>query len=66
MKNKRSARGLSQDRSKVAGGQEYEVGYFMRKCNCSREEVLNAIEKVGNNRALLMQELSKGNSGSPR
>lgn len=41
------------DRSRVAGGQGYELGYFARKHGISREEAKKLIERVGNDRAKL-------------
>ena len=41
------------DRSRVAGGQGYELGYFARKHGISREEAKKLIQRVGNDRAKL-------------
>ena len=41
------------DRSRVAGGQGYELGYFARKHGISRDEAKKLIERVGNDRAKL-------------
>lgn len=46
-------RNISRDRSRVAGGQGYELGYFARKHGISREEARRLIERVGNDRARL-------------
>ena len=46
-------RNISRDRSRVAGGQGYELGYFARKHGISREEAKRLIERVGNDRAKL-------------
>jgi hypothetical protein len=59
MRSDKSSRGIRQDRKRVAGGQDYEVEYLMEICNCSREDVVNAIKRVGNNREKLEQELRK-------
>jgi Protein of unknown function (DUF3606) len=45
---KRTARGRAQDRSKVAGGQEYEVSYEAKKIGRSALAVKMAVKKVGN------------------
>jgi len=41
------------DRSRVAAGQGYELGYFARKHGLSREQARSLISKVGNDRAKL-------------
>jgi hypothetical protein len=48
-KNNRGGR----DRSRVAAGQGYELGYFARKHGIPREEARKLIEKVGNDREKL-------------
>ena len=48
-KTKRSDR----DRSRVAGGQGYEVRYFARKHGLSVQQAGDLIKKVGNDRAKL-------------
>ena len=45
-KNKQDGR----DRDQVAGGQDYEVNYLVDKLGVSRQEVLDAIDAVGNKR----------------
>ena len=63
----RKNRNLGSDRKRVAGGQDHEVDYLMQKCHCSREDVLDAIERVGHNRAKLEQFLmDNNNTGRPR
>ena len=52
MADNRKNRG-GRDRSRVAGGQGYELGYFARKHGISREEAKKLIERVGNDRAKL-------------
>ena len=47
------------DRSKVAGGEAYEVAYLASKLNVSAEKVRAAIKKVGNSRAKVEAELKK-------
>jgi hypothetical protein len=58
MPNK-SNRGRSQDRGKVAGGQEHEVNYEKNKMNVSGKEVKNAVKKVGNQREKVEKNLGK-------
>ena len=48
MMAKQTARGRNQDRARVAGGQEHEVGYEAKKTGTSKTEVKSAIEKAGN------------------
>ena len=52
MADDRSNRG-GRDRSRVAGGQGYELGYFARKHGISRDQARKLIERVGNDRAKL-------------
>lgn len=37
-----------QDRSRIAMGEEYEVGYWTRKFGVSREQLQEAVNAVGN------------------
>jgi len=48
------------DRSRVSGSDEHEVRYVAEKMNVSKEEVLKAIEKVGNSREKI-EEYLRGN-----
>jgi Protein of unknown function (DUF3606) len=41
------------DRSKVAGGETYEVQYAAKKFGATPTDVKNAIKKVGNSRTAL-------------
>ncbi|UYQ95633.1 DUF3606 domain-containing protein [Chitinophaga horti] len=41
------------DREQVAAGQAYEIEYFQHKLGVSRNDVLEAISKVGNDREAL-------------
>jgi hypothetical protein len=51
-----------QDRSRVAGNEEYELRHIAQKLGVSTEEVQRAIEQVGNNREKIEEFLrSKGN-----
>jgi len=57
---KKSKRGRSQDRSKVAGGQDYEVSYTARKSKTSTKRVKKAIKKVGNSRKKVVKAVKRG------
>jgi hypothetical protein len=46
----KSSRGRSQDRSKVAGGKEYELQYEKEKTGASKEQIKKAIKTEGNQR----------------
>lgn len=46
-------RNIGRDRSRVAGGQGYELGYFARKHKISREEARSLIQRIGNDRVKL-------------
>ena len=65
MTDDKSNRG-ARDRSRVAGGETYEVDYFARKHGISREQALSLIKKHGNDRAVLDRAASamKGNAGN--
>jgi hypothetical protein len=52
MADNRSNRG-GRDRSRVAAGQGYELGYFARKHGISREQAKSLIHRIGNDRAKL-------------
>jgi hypothetical protein len=52
MVDNRNDRG-GRDRSRVAAGQGYELGYFARKHGISRDQAKQLIAKVGNDRAKL-------------
>ena len=41
------------DRAQVAGGEDYEVGYFADKHGIRREQARELIERYGNNRVTL-------------
>ena len=56
---KRTARGRKQDSARVAGGQNYEVGYEAKKTGRSRSAVKKAVKKVGNNRKRVEKRLSR-------
>jgi hypothetical protein len=50
MEKKKTSRGNSQDRKKVAGGQDYEVQYESKKSGSSNDKIKKAIKSVGNSR----------------
>ena len=52
---KQTARGRKQDRARVAGGQDYEVGYESRKTGRSSA----AVKKVGNSRKRVERRLAR-------
>jgi hypothetical protein len=47
---KQTSRGRKQDRARVAGSQDYEVGYVAKKTGRSRAAVKKAAKKVGPSR----------------
>jgi hypothetical protein len=57
-KNKRDAR----DRNRVSGSEDYELYYLEEKLGVSREEVLDAIASVGNDREKVEAYLSSKKS----
>ena len=56
---KDTQRGRSQDRSKVAGGQDYEVQYEKDKMGVSGKEVKAAVKTEGNSRKKVEKKLGK-------
>jgi len=54
-----TSRGRSQDRSKVAGGQDHEVNYEKEKLNVSGKEVKDAVKSEGNSRKKVEKKLRK-------
>ena len=46
--NKQTTPGINQDRSSVAGGQDYEVQYEKEKLHVSAQKVKNAVKSEGN------------------
>jgi Protein of unknown function (DUF3606) len=59
MAKKKTSRGRKQDRARVAGGQDYEVGYESRKTTTSRAAVKKAVKKVGNSRRKVERRLGR-------
>lgn len=54
-----TSRGRSQDRDKVAGGQDHEVRYEAGKTGTSKAEVKSAVKSVGNSRKKVEGKLGK-------
>jgi uncharacterized protein DUF3606 len=59
MARKQTSRGRKQDRARVAGGQDYEVGYESGKTGKSRAAVKKAVKRVGNSRKRVEKRLAK-------
>ncbi len=64
MEKKKTSRGASQDRKKVAGGQDYEVKYESAKTGSSGKQVKKAIKSAGNSRTKVEAKLGSGGSGN--
>jgi len=58
-KKAKTSRGRKQDRSRVAGGQDYEVRYEAKKKKKSAAAVKRAVKKVGNSRKKVERSLSR-------
>lgn len=56
---KHSPAGLKQDRAKVAGQQDHEVGYEAKKTGASGDEVKAAVKSAGNSRKAVEKKLGK-------
>jgi len=59
MEKQSSSRGRSQDRRKVAGGQDYEVNYESQKTGASTKQVKKAIQSAGNERSKVEKKLKQ-------
>lgn len=59
MATTQTTRGRSQDRAKVAGGQDHEVKYEAGKTGASKAEVKSVVKSVGNSRKKVEEELKK-------
>ena len=57
--NTKTTKGRSQDRAKVAGGQDYEVQYEKDKLNVSSSKVKDAVKSEGNSRNKVEKKLNK-------
>lgn len=53
----KTSRGRSQDRAKVAGGQDYEVNYESKKTGASKDQVKKAVKSAGNQRSKVEKKL---------
>jgi hypothetical protein len=56
---KKTARGRKQDRARVAGGQNYEVGYESKKTGRSAAAVKKAVKRVGSSRKRVEKRLGR-------
>ena len=56
---KKTARGRAQDRTRVAGGQKYEVRYEAKKTARSAPAVKKAVKNVGNVRKKVEKQLTR-------
>jgi len=63
---KRSTRGRTQDRGRVASGQKYEVAYMARKTGSTVDEVKSAIKKAGSNMRKAVESALGGRKTSAR
>jgi len=57
-KKRKTARGRKQDRSRVAGGQRYEVSYEAKKAGRSAKKVKATVKRVGNSRKKVERRLA--------
>ncbi|MGV8949721.1 MAG: DUF3606 domain-containing protein [Cypionkella sp.] len=55
-----STRGRSQDRAKVAAGQDHEVKYEAQKEGVSKQAVKDAVKTEGNSRKKVEAKLEEG------
>lgn len=62
MEKTKSTRGIGQDRSKVAGGQDYEVQYEAKKIGTTGKKVKAVVGKAGNSRQKVEKKLSGSKS----
>jgi hypothetical protein len=54
-----SNRGRTQDRARVAAGQDHEVNYEAKKTGASKDDVKAAVKSAGNSRAKVESQLRK-------
>lgn len=54
-----TSRGRSQDRARVAGGQDHEVNYEAKKEGVPKSEVKETVKEVGNSRKKVEAKLDK-------
>ena len=55
---RRQVKAWSARRNTVDGGEDYEVGYLMKKHHLERADALRLVKKYGNNRAKIEEELA--------
>ena len=55
----KTSRGRTQDRSKVAGGQDHELQYEKEKTGASSQQIKKAIKTEGNSRKKVEEKLNK-------
>ena len=58
-KKTKTGRGRTQDRARVAGGQDYEVGYEAKKTGTSRKQVKRAVKTAGPSRKKVARRLGR-------
>jgi hypothetical protein len=63
---KKTDRGRSQDRKRVAGGQDYEVRYEAEKTGRSKGDVKRAVKRVGTSRKKVDKALGRTNKSKTR
>lgn len=54
-----TSRGRTQDRARVAGGQDHEVKYEAKKEGVSKDAVKTTVKNVGNSRKKVEAELDR-------
>ena len=59
MAKKQTSRGRKQDRARVTGGRDYEVGYEASKIGKSRGAVKKAVKRVGSSRKRVERRLER-------
>ena len=59
MAKKQTTRGRTQDRARVARGQDYEVAYEAKKSGKSKPAVKKAVKKVGTSRKRVERALAR-------
>jgi hypothetical protein len=55
----KTPRGRSQDRQRVAGGQDHEVSYEAKKEGVTKDAVKKSVKAVGNSRTKVEADLEK-------
>jgi len=58
-KKRKTGRGRKQDRTRVAGGQDFELQYEAKKTGKSAPAVKKAVKKVGNARKRVEKRLGR-------